>query len=220
MQINYLFKYKKIWTQFEEYIGSAVPNDIKVILNESGFDNLLSLVSLKEENIIQIENYLSNNKQIFQYLKEYKDTDSTEVFRLKPGHRALIVGLPNRVEKYLQHVKDSKKDSKSQTNVRRKVQKDKTDDELKHELTKKVSTFLKNSQFDISFDIQKDVSEFTKEENLYRCRVKCPFCEKQIVCSYVTHWAVSNLESHLKNHISSISLLSNINSPANTSSPA
>lgn len=174
-----------------------MPNDIKIILYECGYNSLLSISVLKEQDLVQIETYLCSKREKLQLLKDYK---FEEQFNLLPGHRTLIVGLASRVQEYLNHVKEQS--PTKQPRINQIITK--SDDELKIELTKKLTNFLKKLNYSIEFEIEKDISEFKKEGNSYRCKVRCPFCDKLISCSCSSHWAVSNLELHLKTHISNI----------------
>lgn len=184
-----------------------MPNDIKIILYECGYNSWLSISVLKEQDLVQIETYLCSKRDKLQLLKDYT---FEEQFKLLPGHRTLILGLASRVQEYLNHVKEqSQLESKAkQPRINKTVTK--SDDELKIELTKKLTNFLKKLNYSIEFEIEKDISEFKKEGNSYRCKVRCPFCDKQISCLFSSHCAVSNLELHLKTHISNIPTVQSI----------
>lgn len=139
-----------------------MPNDIKIILYECGYNSLLSISVLKEQDLVQIETYLCSKREKLQLLKDYK---FEEQFNLLPGHRTLIVGLASRVQEYLNHVKEQS--PTKQPRINQIITK--SDDELKIELTKKLTNFLKKLNYSIKFEIEKDISEFKKEGNSYRC---------------------------------------------------
>lgn len=61
---------------------------------------------------------------------------------------------------------------------------------------------MKRFDYDVEFSFS-DISEFSKKNEKYQCRVKCSFCSKKVICNYCSHWVVSNLEFHLKSHIQS-----------------
>lgn len=64
---------------------------------------------------------------------------------------------------------------------------------------------MRRFQYMVQFSLN-DISEFKKEnENVYRCRVNCKFCDKSFFAKYKSHWVVSNIEAHLKNHVNGAS---------------
>lgn len=177
-----------------------MPYDIKTVLSASGFDTALSIASLKEENLSDIEDFLNANREILKTLKEYEFVDCTKKFELKPGHKALISALPGRFESYLNQNKVPKKQKQC----------NKTENELKLEIIKKVETFLANNGFVVNLNLDKDVVDFKKlGANSFSCRIICSYCEKKVKCTFNSFWSVSNLESHLKEHTSALQALQN-----------
>lgn len=75
---------------FEEYLEYSLPDQIKTILIENGFDNDISLSQLNEDFISILEGTVSN------------------VFKFLPGHRVLLLGLSKRVEGYREWKKENK----------------------------------------------------------------------------------------------------------------
>lgn len=153
-------------------------------------------MALKESDIADIEKCVNDSKYIF---KNSNNTYSVnDEFILKPGHRALILNLPNKFKEY--------QDSKQTKNKRKKptvVQKTKSD--LILELRQKLECYLNKLNFAVQFD-EDSVTDYFEENNSYSCRVKCPFCLKSLLCNYVSHWVVSNIEAHLKNHVKILKL--------------
>lgn len=190
-----------MWEKFENFVGTPVPNDIKIILSTCGFDTALSIASIKEENIIEIEkfftSYLNTNHDVLGTLNEYVTLDSTQDFAFKPGHRALIIGLSKRFETFINSI-GTKNLSKQE------VKNNKSEKELKSEILKKVETFVKKRKFTVKLNILNDISDFERKRDSYSCKVKCPYCEKKIVCTYKKYWLASNLEAHLKVHIAEL----------------
>lgn len=160
------------------------------MLNETGFTSLISIASLKVDNFIDIENYIKTKESVSRQLTEYGDLNAA-VFELKPGHKAAIKELQRRVSKYLEE--------KKQKTLPRPIP-EKSDDTLKLELVKKLQSFLTKISSKITIS-NEDLYEFYREENsLCHCRVQCSICLKLVRCTYTSHWAVSNLESHWRNH--------------------
>lgn len=72
-----------IWVDFEDYLGYQLPAQVKSILVENKFDNVLSISELNEEFISILEQTLSAN------------------YKFLPGHRALLLGLPKKIEGFI-----------------------------------------------------------------------------------------------------------------------
>lgn len=72
--------------------------------------------------------------------------------------------------------------------------------ELKEGLIKKLAKFAKSKNF--TFDIsEKNIENFRFENNIYRCKVQCSVCVKKVPCTFTSHWVCSNLQAHLKSHL-------------------
>lgn len=61
----------------------------------SGFENESSLKSIDSETITNIENYANENPEILQNTA-YKNISQ---FKFKPGHKLLLLQLPNQIKK-------------------------------------------------------------------------------------------------------------------------
>lgn len=189
------FQSQKIWQIIKRITATDVPKDIQIVLSETGFDSLLSIASLKKENLVEVENYINKNESVLRKLCEYKDADnsadSSQVFNLKPGHQAIITELQRRVEKHLE-AKIQKKSPQ--------IAPEKTDDTLKLELVNKLQSYLRKINSNIAVGNENLFDFHRKKNSTYSCHVQCSLCQKRIICTYTTHWAVSNLETHFKNH--------------------
>lgn len=84
---NVIYKLKK-------YLNEKIPADIIKILEFCAFENESSLMSIDNDAIVDIEMYVNENPQI---LKEtsYKNVNK---FKFKPGHRLLIIQLPQLIK--------------------------------------------------------------------------------------------------------------------------
>lgn len=75
---------------------------MKIILNECGYDNSLSIQSLNENALIDIENFTKNNlRDTIERLncchfETYRSLIADNRFRLLPGHRSLILEMSKR----------------------------------------------------------------------------------------------------------------------------
>lgn len=224
-----IFLKEKFWKPFEQYlkatIQAEIPKEVKHILNGCGFDNNLSILSLSVADIEKIETYVNSNPHFLKKLKSYK---TNEKFEVKPGHRSVILNLPRHYQHYIsdrtsenaQQNTNSSNQSLDQrldlgletltttstlTATQQKQNKGlkKSVDELKKQLTNKLNCYMKRFNFEVEFNVN-EISDFCKNNEYYKCRMKCCFCSKTIVCNYLSHWVVSNLEAHLKKHIKDI----------------
>lgn len=182
--------------------------DLKNILFKCGFDNEIAITTITENDIETIEKAVNADKTILNDCVQYK---KEEQFALKPGHRSLILGLPQKFEKYLEHKKVTttkrkytKKDNKIVPQTERQ---NLSETQLKNRLTKQLTTYMLNLKYSVRF-INNDISNFEKNEskNYYQCKVKCPFCKKTYVCQFSTCWILSNFQAHLRDHIKKASV--------------
>lgn len=166
-----------------------MPIDIKKLLNATGYDNEISLSVISEKNVSEIENFLNENRHIL----ENTIYQNINPFEFRPGDRTLLLSLPKIIHEY----KELRKAKKRLPKV---VQNQKSEADLKTELLNKLMNYTKSRKYDIQLKIE-DITEFLKDQQNARCRVKCVFCDMNIVCTYNSFWRVSNYETHFKNHI-------------------
>lgn len=161
----------------------------------------MSLTSITEDDINEIESFVNTNRESLRttldVLSEYK-LNSDEKFKFKPGHRSLILNLPKRMDTFLSQSTEKKGTKKL---VKR------TDIDLKTELINKTILYLKNAGFTVKLDANADVSDFKRVENSFSCRLKCPYCNKKILCTYMSYWRISNLETHFRVHTKALTEL-------------
>lgn len=77
---------ENLWKNFEDFLGYQLPEQIKHSLNISAFNNELALSQLTFERVLEIEKYVSQN--------------GSPNFRFLPGHKSLLLGLPDKIDKY------------------------------------------------------------------------------------------------------------------------
>lgn len=84
-------------------MGSDIPDCIKIILFQTGYDCEIALECLNEENLLQIEEY-ANDKlhDVINNLKcAHAETHLADImkkqFKFLPGHRSLILSLPKHI---------------------------------------------------------------------------------------------------------------------------
>lgn len=172
---------------------------MKLILRRSGYEHEISLETLNDSKIEKIESFMNENK----HLLKKTVYDSTQVFKFMPGHRAVIEEIPKKIvelNKYRQRKAESEAENAVLVSEEQKIK-------LKQSLIDKLIKYAKGLNCVISLQFT-DIVEFEYSEKNqsieFKCRVKCPFCDKKYLCVYRTYWSVSNIESHFKNHIIAI----------------
>lgn len=77
---------KTFWMSLENFLGCPLSEELKNILNNSGFDNELALSDITSETISDIEKYESRNYD-----------SATPKFSFLPGHRAVLMNIPKKI---------------------------------------------------------------------------------------------------------------------------
>lgn len=151
------------------------------------------MITIKEKDIVEIEKTVNEDKYFVDGLQSYK---SSEQFFLKPGHKSLIINLATTIENHLK-LKKSFKPSKCV----------KSDELIKTEIVKNLSKYMSGLKCPTVFSLN-DVTEFQKDDQFYRCKIKCKFCLKTCTANYKSYWMLSNVKAHLKKHVTDASKLS------------
>lgn len=94
-------EFSPAWSAIEDIICDSLPSCVKIVLSESGYDSLLSINSINESIMFEVENFVNENRNITATLDccfshTYKNL---EQFRFLPAHRLLILRLPFYVNK-------------------------------------------------------------------------------------------------------------------------
>lgn len=186
----------------EKFIGERFPDCIKSILIASGYETMTSLSRINASEILAIEEYINQNRNILKDLhccsnEIYKNQ---EKFHFLPGHRAVISTIPSQI--------DAMKDRKMKRISEAKKPPPPTvismsEKELKSSLVTKFVRFIAKNGFDLQDGLltESNIIEFNRGENDVMCRFSCPFCVKVISLRYFKYWQTSNVTSHLKSHI-------------------
>lgn len=178
--------------KLQRIVGHNLPRGLDNIIFEAGFDAESALATINSTSIKNIEEYVNENKNI---LKEtvYEHLITNDLaFKLKPGHKSIILNLPKSLELY---------EAKKLTGLVPALPNSSTEQEviLKKSLVDKITKFAKKCSFDIIFS-ESSIFEFRQENGGHKCRFECPFCSKKIRCEHRSYWLVSNFEKHLKIH--------------------
>lgn len=179
-------------------MGSDVPKDLKNILVFCGFDNELSLMTLNEEKVQELEDFVEKNRESAA-IKKIRLVQNTE-FKLNPGQKAVILSLPVKCRSFVEQRKTEPTKKFHKKTIKRST---KTELEIKNELIEKLKNYMRRWKFSVNIT-SADITEYKINNGVNTCRIKCPFCEKRYLVNYTTHWVVSNTEAHIRNHITEI----------------
>lgn len=177
--------WQKLEKKHKKIYKSDFPNCVKTLLFSAGYDRNSNLASLNAEKIEEIEKHLNLDKDIIEnldccYSEEYKKLNE---FRFLPGHKALILMIPDLI------------------GVSKNVV---TDHELKSSLIKKLMTACAKAGAKLPAGTisEANLLEFhrtTKEKDtVCQCTFSCPFCSKTYTIKYKTFWMTNNAWKHLK----------------------
>lgn len=99
------------WFELEQFVGYKVPMLLKLLLWKSGYDSILSMKQISMQNIGKLEEFIQKKRnqifgQIFAELNHIDEIDRSvdiyenqEVFELLPGHRTILLSLPNYIDR-------------------------------------------------------------------------------------------------------------------------
>lgn len=171
---------------------------IKRWLIAAGYNKLLALGEIDENKLTIIEEHINKNRDLIEsstccYNEDYK---KQEKFSFLPGHRATILGIPQKI-KNLQQARQS---------VPKQKKKAVCEGELKKMLIQKLTEYTKKQNISLNCGVisERNLHSFTEDtkidQKVYKCLFACPFCSKKISVLYKEYWLASNITKHLKVH--------------------
>lgn len=83
---------KNLFDELKSILDGDLSPEIVQILEKSGFDTKIALMTMDEEAIFQIENYVRVNREILKNTSYENDLN----FQFKPGHRRFILELAKK----------------------------------------------------------------------------------------------------------------------------
>lgn len=205
----------------------------------AGYDNALSISKFTEADIPIIESFAEANLQ--DVLKESKIYANIKPFSFLPGHRKLLIALPNKLFGFKNNkckknlFSTPKQDAQASEQIEFvEILTDDYQNTLKEKLLVKLNLRAKSFGIATLFTLEKIISEITPyvsqsrsalNKFTYKCSVKCVNCEVTKPCTLVGHWQISNIETHLKKHSTQIENIDNdkeknIHQSAHTKNPA
>lgn len=184
------------------------------MLTSAGYDTLASLSELSDDTIKNIEKFHQDNRNIIESLdccySEYYQ--SLMVFSFLPGHSAILLGIPKKIEKIKEEMAtNTSSSSENRTKNPAKINISKcseSDVDLKSKLINNMLNYItKSSTNPVQSDIIGDQSiiDFERGDNsgefVCKCSFQCPFCARKIPVIFKKYWQTSNLGTHLKSHL-------------------
>lgn len=104
-----MFEYDKtFWNELETRMGSNFPEVIKHVLRASGFENVLVLRDITEDDIAIIERFVNDNcaKWWKKYRKVEKDYSASRDFCFLPGHKKILFEMAKFLRNNPSHAKN------------------------------------------------------------------------------------------------------------------
>lgn len=104
-------KIQSEWSALENFVGYNVPVFLKLLLWKTGYDSLLSIKGISNEEIQQLEQYVQRKRdqtisEVFIELNEIIGDDNSiseykeqEVFEFLPGHRTILMSLQKNIDR-------------------------------------------------------------------------------------------------------------------------
>lgn len=171
-------------------IAGQFPRGLDNIIFESGYDSESAIASINSSSIKSIEDYINENKEILKNSVYEHLVENDLPFKLKPGHKSIILTLPKSLQEYK---------VKQKSKIEAALPIPPKEDELKKSLVAKLIKFAKKFSYEIEFS-ESSIHDFCDANTNLTCVVACPFCETRIKCTHKSYWLVSNFEKHLKRH--------------------
>lgn len=179
-----------VFAKIDRALGEKLPETLKYILENSGFDSESAVLALNSGSITEIEKYINENKSLLKKTSyEHCLTDNSD-FKLKPGHRALLLNIPKAL--------NNKNNCETEKKNNRRINSEQlTEEYLTNAIITKIVKYATDRNFEVDSDLLV-VSDIHQENNTIKCQLQCPVCGKKIRCTYYTYWNVSNFQSHFR----------------------
>lgn len=209
-----------IFKTIEKYNSEKFPENIDLMLITSGFDCKAILNKIDANSLNTIEQFINTNRRKFEEILKNTKYETEIPFAFLPGHRALILGLPE-ILKSIDAEKQKSKSKKTVVQTQSETNQDNNYDEVvtsvnsnaegnynSDEESSRVKELLIQRidkyclQRKIPFHLTEEyMKKFRYENTKFKCELQCPFCaRKAIPCHFESTWICGNFTSHLKLH--------------------
>lgn len=187
---------ERLYKKITRAIGEKFPANIDTFISAAGYDSERSFLNLNKDSILEIEQYVNENKHILTGTAYAYSFQST--FKFKPGHKSFLLGIPKALEIFNKK-NQSKKESSTKPQENNSEEaidlleiNDEANDvelEIKKQLIAKIISFAQ--KFSVTLIItRKNIREFRKEEPKFKCKIICPICTSALKCEYKTYYNV------------------------------
>lgn len=201
-------KQSECWTKLEKFAGENIPECVKFLLENAGYNRLLSLSVIDDSQLTEIESHLQSTRDM--WVNELQCCNSNyymqnPVFRFLPGHRTMILGFRGQIEQ----ISCVKNDGSRAIRIPQPDESSIEDrsEAVKQHLVGNLMKFMAKHGFALtdgiisSCNIQDFESGCASDDFAYKCRFKCSFCKRVFPLKFVSFWQTSNITKHLKSHI-------------------
>lgn len=167
---------------------------------------MIALSEIGENELMKIEGHINTHVELINnlkccYSKIYK---TQETFQFLPGHKAIILGIKNQIQKFKEH-RSQNPNAAKKTSLKKNLAKERSADELKSVLVKSLQAYLAKHALQTDILSARNIINFEEkmhgDRKTYRCEFSCLFCHKVIPVLYNTFWMNSNVTKHLRGHI-------------------
>lgn len=201
------------WTGFQAYLKNSIPENIVKVLNNAGYDNAISVSEIEDKDILIIEEHVRAHKNQQLLVEELQAYANVTTFSFLPGHRKLLLALPQKVHSFKNKkckknlFNSSKKDAQCETVEEVELPNEQDVKQLKENLLKRLNKSGYAVRINAVFVESNIVSEIeiyichsvvAKSKTAYKCLIKCTDCETKIPCTHNGYWQIGNLEKHFR----------------------
>lgn len=158
-----------------------------------------------------IENFINRNPSTAKEIVKGSVYEKYNEFVLLPGHRAILLGLPKKIEQIESEKREKKQKKQRNTTTSSSLDENKQnrtadnpEKKLQSKLIEKVKNYWVKRGFDLEVLTTSNISDFQFIGGEYKCSVLCPFCIRKVPCTFKKYWEVSNLNSHLQTHVETV----------------
>lgn len=181
---------------------------MKKLLTLCGYDSTWSFMSVTDDKIPGIEEYIEQNHR--KNADDFEEYKNVKPFKFLPGHKALIFGIRSEIDN-LQKNKRIKMKPKTVL----------SEDELQMSLLQQMSKFTsgKGLKIDWTSSIISCTVTSTENDAVAVCQITCPICDSNFKVHYEGHWKNSNLCKHMRKHMTVKEPVKNVPQTKNLTQP-
>lgn len=175
------------------------------MLVASGYNTLALLQHVSDIELYEIENHVNEHREILIALDDpiSKIYQQQEIVRFLPGHRALILNIPQLITNYTNGLAET-----CVKNIRKPESEEEFNITIRTRLQTRFDTNGFSSVLPSDFMSKILIKNFKRfENNTAECQFICPICKRPMKLSYGTfgnYWLYANLYKHFDKHYNSM----------------